>query len=87
MLDVCYMFEQHITCFKPFVQGRLKGVMLYGYMFLRHLPPREAFAAAAMLLAAFIVWGVLGSVSDKAYNICHTDITKEVIFRINNIFN
>ena len=37
MLDVCYMFEQHITCFKPFVQGRLKGVMLYGYMFLRHL--------------------------------------------------
>jgi len=57
------------------------------YMFLRHLPPREAFAAAAMLLAAFIVWGVLGSVSDKAYNICHTDITKEVIFRINNIFN
>ncbi|SFO73515.1 hypothetical protein SAMN04487852_10677 [Prevotella sp. tf2-5] len=37
MLDVCYMFEQHITCFNPFVQGRLKGVMLYGYMFLKNL--------------------------------------------------
>ena len=36
MLDVCYMFEQHITCFKPFVQGRLKGVMLYGYMFFSY---------------------------------------------------
>ena len=34
MLDVCYMFEQHITCFNRFVQGRLKHVMLYGYMFL-----------------------------------------------------
>ena len=60
--------------------------VIWLYVFERS-PPREAFAAAAMLLAAFIVWGVLGSVSDKAYNICHTDITKEVIFRINNIFN
>ena len=38
MLDVCYMFEQHITCFKPFVQGHLKGIMLYGYMFLKFYP-------------------------------------------------
>ena len=47
MLDVCYMFEQHITCFKPFVQGRLKGVMLYGYMFLRHLPPKGGFCGCS----------------------------------------
>ena len=63
------------------------GHVIWLYVFETSPPPREAFAAAAMLLAAFIVWGVLGSVSDKAYNICHTDITKEVIFRINNIFN
>ncbi len=42
MLDVCYMFEQHITCFKPFVQGRLKGVMLYGYMFLNVLLKKDS---------------------------------------------
>ena len=36
MLEVCYMFAQHITCFNPFVQGHLKGIMLYGYMFLRN---------------------------------------------------
>jgi hypothetical protein len=37
----------HITCFKPFVQGRLKGVMLYGYMFLRHLPPKGGFCGCS----------------------------------------
>ena len=42
MLDVCYMFEQHITCFKPFVQGRLKGGMLYGYMFFDVLLKKDS---------------------------------------------
>ena len=32
-----------------------------------YVPTYLLAAAAALLLAAFIVWGVLGSVSDKAY--------------------
>ena len=41
--------------------------VIWLYVFETSPPPREAFAAAAMLLAAFIVWGVLGSVSDKSH--------------------
>jgi len=36
MLYVCYMFEQHITCFKASGYRGLRPVMLYGYMFLQN---------------------------------------------------
>ena len=36
MLYVCYMFSNHITCFKASGYRGLRSVMLYGYMFLRN---------------------------------------------------
>jgi len=36
MLYVCYMFEQHITCFKGSGYRGLRPIMLEGYMFLRN---------------------------------------------------
>ena len=36
MLYVCYMFSNHITCFKASVYRGLRPIMLYGYMFLRN---------------------------------------------------
>ena len=36
MVHVCYMFRQHVTYLKPFVQGRLRAVVLYGYMFFEN---------------------------------------------------
>ena len=36
MLYVCYMFSNHITCFKASDYRGLRPIMLYGYMFLRN---------------------------------------------------
>ena len=36
MLHVCYMFAEHLTCFKASGYRGLRPVMLYGYMFLRN---------------------------------------------------
>ena len=49
MVHVCYMFRQHVTALKPFIQGYLRAVGLYGYCFSKILFYAPFYEDAASL--------------------------------------